>query len=119
MVGSWGDAVSFSLHPLKNLNVWGDAGIILTENDELAEKLRLYRNHGMINRDEISFFGVNCRMDTLQAVIGNRLIEQTKFITEQRIQNAEKYTKLYFQSLYNYLHQKKLRYIHRGISCLL
>tara|TARA_B100000686_G_scaffold24842_3_gene23701 strand:- start:8326 stop:9435 length:1110 start_codon:yes stop_codon:yes gene_type:complete len=91
MVGSWGDAVSFSLHPLKNLNVWGDAGIVLTQNDELAEKLRLFRNHGMINRDEISFYGVNCRMDTLQAVIGNRLIEQTSFITDKRIQNAEKY----------------------------
>ena len=91
MVGSWGDAVSFSLHPLKNLNVWGDAGIVLTGNNELAEKLRLYRNHGMINRDEIGIFGVNCRMDTLQAVIGNRLIEQTTFITEKRIQNAKKY----------------------------
>ncbi|MED5578734.1 MAG: DegT/DnrJ/EryC1/StrS family aminotransferase [Nitrospinota bacterium] len=91
MVGSWGNAVSFSLHPLKNLNVWGDAGVVLTGNDELSEKLRLYRNHGMINRDEIGIFGVNCRMDTLQAVIGNRLIEQTTFITEKRIQNAKKY----------------------------
>ena len=45
----------------------------------------------MINRDEIGFFGVNCRMDTLQAVIGNRLIEQTTFITEKRIENAKKY----------------------------
>jgi len=90
-VGSWGETAAFSLHPLKNLNVWGDAGVIVTRSDELAEKIRLYRNHGLINRDEAAIWGCNSRLDSLQAVIGNRLIEESKAITEQRIANARKY----------------------------
>jgi aminotransferase EvaB len=90
-VGSWGATACFSLHPLKNLNVWGDGGVIVTRSSELAEKLRLYRNHGLINRDEAVMFGGNSRLDSLQAVIGNRLIEQVEWITNQRISNAKRY----------------------------
>ncbi len=90
-VGSWGASACFSLHPLKNLNVWGDGGVVVTRSAELAEKLRLARNHGLKNRDEVVVFGGNCRLDALQAVIGNRLIGQTPFITRQRIANADKY----------------------------
>jgi dTDP-4-amino-4,6-dideoxygalactose transaminase len=88
--GSWSEAAAYSLHPLKNLNVWGDAGVTTTRSDDLAERLRLFRNHGMLNRDEIAFYGHNSRLDSLQAVIGNRLIAETKFITEKRIANARK-----------------------------
>lgn len=90
-VGSWGETAAFSLHPLKNLNVWGDGGVIVTRSETLAEKLKLFRNHGLSNRDEVSLFGWNSRLDSLQAVIGNRLIEQTEFITNQRIANANRY----------------------------
>ena len=91
LVGSWGASAGFSLHPLKNLNVWADGGLIVTHSEELAEKLRLYRNHGLVGRDEVAFYGINCRLDTIQAVVGNRLISQTEFITSQRIANARKY----------------------------
>lgn len=90
-VGSWGIAAAFSLHPLKNLNVWGDGGVVVTRSPELADKLRLYRNHGLVKRDEVAMFGANSRLDTLQAVIGNRLIEQVDWITNQRIANARRY----------------------------
>lgn len=90
-VGTWGETACFSLHPLKNLNVWGEGGVIVTRSKELAEKLRLYRNHGLVNRDEAVLFGCNSRLDTLQAAIGNRLIEQIKPITNRRIANAEQY----------------------------
>ncbi len=90
-VGTWGSAACFSLHPLKNLNVWGDAGVIVTRSKKLADELRLWRNHGLKNRDEVALFGWNSRLDTLQAVIGNRLIDQTDFITRQRIENAKRY----------------------------
>ncbi|ABS78434.2 DegT/DnrJ/EryC1/StrS family aminotransferase [Coxiella burnetii] len=83
-VGSWGQFACFSLHPLKNLNVWSDAGVIITHSDEYAEKLRLYRNHGLINRDVCVEYGINCRMDTIQAVIANRLMNQLETITEKR-----------------------------------
>lgn len=90
-MGSWGEAAAYSLHPLKNLNVWADGGVVTTRSAELARKLRLYRNHGLVNRDEIEFFGINCRLDTLQAVIANRLLPQLDFITQTRIQNAATY----------------------------
>lgn len=92
-VGSWGVTACFSLHPLKNLNVWGDGGVIITRSEEIAKKLALFRNHGLVNRDEVSVFGWNSRLDTLQAVIGNRLIGQVEFITNQRIANANYYDK--------------------------
>ena len=90
-VGSWGIAAAFSLHPLKNLNVWGDGGVVITRSQELAERLRLHRNHGLVNRDEIEFFGINCRLDTIQAVIANRLIKEIDFITNTKIKNAATY----------------------------
>lgn len=90
MVGSWGEAAAYSLHPLKNLNVWGDSGMVVTRSKELDEKLRLFRNHGLVNRDEVAMYGHNSRLDSLQAVIGNRLIDQTSFITNTRIANANR-----------------------------
>ena len=90
-VGSWGKTACFSVHPLKNINVWGDGGLILTDDDALADKIRLYHNHGLKNRDECVMFGVNSRLDTLQAVVGLRLIEQAEEITERRITVAAHY----------------------------
>ncbi len=90
-VGSWGETACFSLHPLKNVNVWGDGGMIVTRSKELAQTLRLARNHGLVHRDEAVLFGCNSRLDTLQAVIGNRLLEQAEWITHQRIANATRY----------------------------
>lgn len=87
-VGSWGETACFSLHPLKNLNVWGDGGMILLRSSELDRELRLLRNHGLANRDEVECFGHNSRLDSLQAVIGNRLIAEAETITARRIANA-------------------------------
>lgn len=69
-VGSLGDAGCFSLHPLKNLHVYGDGGIITTNSKELTDKLRQARNHGLINRDECKLWGQNSRLDDIQASIG-------------------------------------------------
>ena len=66
-VGGLGIAAGFSLHPLKNLGVYGDGGLITTNNDELADSLRKLRNHGLRNRDECEVWGFNSRLDTLQA----------------------------------------------------
>lgn len=90
-VGSWGAAAGFSLHPLKNLNVWGDGGVIVTRSNEMNERLRLIRNHGLGNRDEVLVFGHNARLDSLQAVVANRLIGEVQSITDQRIANARQY----------------------------
>ncbi len=82
--GTVGNAGAFSLHPLKALNVWGDGGIIVTNDDALNEKLRSIRNHGLINRDEIGMFGVNSRLDTLHAIIGNWLVDSLPSISNAR-----------------------------------
>ncbi len=91
--GTWGNTGSFSLHPLKNLNVWSDGGVIVTNDNKLDEKLRLLRNHGMVDRDTIGILGCNSRLDTIQAVVGNWLIPQTEIIAQKRIDNAAYYDK--------------------------
>jgi dTDP-3-amino-2,3,6-trideoxy-4-keto-D-glucose/dTDP-3-amino-3,4,6-trideoxy-alpha-D-glucose/dTDP-2,6-dideoxy-D-kanosamine transaminase len=101
-VGSWGIAAGFSLHPLKNLNIWGDGGVIVTRSEELCNKLRLFRNHGMATRDEIAFWSHNCRLDTIQAIVANRLIEEVYTITDQRIANARQYDEA-FADLRDYI----------------
>ena len=89
--GTWGNTGAFSLHPLKNLNVWSDGGIIVTDDKQLVEEIRLLRNHGLYDRDTVTIMGYNSRLDTIQAVVGNWLIPHTADIAEQRIFNAKYY----------------------------
>ena len=85
----FGDACTFSMHPLKNLNVWGDGGFIITNNKTLYEKLTLLRNHGLLNRDTCKEFAYNSRLDTIQAAIANyKLKNKLNNITAKRIKNA-------------------------------
>ncbi len=86
--GGWGNAGAFSLHPLKNINVWSDGGVVTTNDDDLARQLRLLRNHGLYDRDTVTVMGCNSRLDTFQAVVGNWLIPQAESIAAQRIANA-------------------------------
>jgi aminotransferase EvaB len=88
--GTFGLTGAFSLHPLKNLNVWGDSGVIITDNEEIRERLVLLRNHGLLNRDEVACFGYNSRLDTIQAAVGNYLIQKIHWITETRLKWANR-----------------------------
>ena len=83
--GTWGLFGAFSLHPLKNINVWSDGGIITTNNSKYYKQLRLLRNHGLISRDSVKINGYNSRLDTFQAVVGNWLLPKAKKIADQRI----------------------------------
>lgn len=89
-VGSLGDLACFSLHPLKNLGLLGDAGFIATNNVELAQRLRCLRNHGLISRDEAIEWGVNSRLDAIQAAFGCIKIKYLKQWTA-RFQNIAGY----------------------------
>ena len=92
--GSFGETGCFSFHPLKNLNVWGDGGIIVTDNKQLADELKLLRNHGLKDRNTCVKFAYNSRLDTLQAVIAKHLIDnRLNLITKSRINNAKLYDK--------------------------
>jgi len=88
--GSWGDVSAVSMHPLKPLHVWGDGGAVVTNDDRVAEWLRLYRNHGMLNRDEIGIWGVNQRLQTVQAVVALRVLGRVNAWIDRRIEIAER-----------------------------
>ncbi len=89
--GTWSDFGAFSLHPLKNINVWSDGGMIVTSNKRYYERLKLLRNHGLVDRDNVKIIGYNSRLDTIQAVVGNWLIPSARKIANQRIKNAKFY----------------------------
>lgn len=88
MAGNFGDFGCFSLHPLKNLNVWGDGGFVLIKKKKFYNKMMLLRNHGLISRNKNQLFGYNSRLDTIQAVVALHLLKKIKFITNKRISNS-------------------------------
>lgn len=67
ITGGMGDAGAFSLYPTKNLGAFGDAGLVATNNSELAEKMRAMRQYGWVRRYISDFSGINSRMDPMQA----------------------------------------------------
>ncbi len=69
--GSFGITGCFSLHPLKNLHVNGDGGVVTTNDKETYHYLKKIRNHGLLNRDECEFWGYNSRLDSIKAGIAN------------------------------------------------
>lgn len=87
--GNFGITGCFSMHPLKNLNVWGDGGIITTNNKKIYDKIRLMRNHGLISRNDCKIYGYNSRLDTIQAAVGLEMIKKINLITKSRIKNAK------------------------------
>jgi aminotransferase EvaB len=90
-VGSFGDVGCFSLHPLKNLNICGDGGVLVTNSETIAKQIRLLRNHGLKNRDEIEFFGYNSRLDTIQAAVALHVMNDLQRVTAVRQQHARRY----------------------------
>lgn len=87
--GTFGKVNAFSMHPLKPLNVWGDGGIVVTNDDKMAEFLRLYRNHGLLDRDHVEIWGVNDRLQPFQAVVGSLVLDTIENLIETRIRNAQ------------------------------
>ncbi len=87
--GTWGVTGAFSLHPLKNINVWSDGGIITLNDKNVFNKIKLLRNHGLRDRDNVEISGYNSRLDTFQAVVGNWILPKAKGIAKKRIQNAK------------------------------
>lgn len=91
--GSFGDSGCFSLHPLKNLHVHGDGGMITTNNEDLYEKILKMRNHGLKNRDECEFWGWNSRLDEIQAAIGNLKLKHLDAWNQRYLEIARYYMK--------------------------
>lgn len=92
--GTFGAAGSISFHPLKNLNAIGDGGMLLTDDEEIARKVRLFRNHGLRARDDVEFYGVNSRLDVLHAEVLKYRLKRLDGVIEKRRRNANLYREL-------------------------
>jgi len=92
--GGLGDISAFSFYPTKNLGAYGDGGIVLTNNKDFAEFIRLRRMYGMINKDEFVVDGINSRLDELQAAILRVKLKHLDAMNAQRAELAALYASL-------------------------
>ena len=92
--GSIGDMGCFSFYPTKNLGAYGDGGAVVTDNEEIKEKLIQMRNYGQSEKYHHDFVGVNSRLDELQAVILQTKLKHLDKWIERRRKNAEIYSRL-------------------------
>lgn len=93
-VGTFGDAATFSFYPGKNLGAYGDAGAIITNNDDLAEKFRMFANHGALKKHHHRMPGINSRLDTLQAAVLKVKLPHIQKWNTMRAENAAYYDKI-------------------------
>ena len=94
MVGGIGDAGAFSFFPTKNLGAIGDGGMVLTNDDALADKVRMLRGHGAKVRDHYELLGYNSRLDSLQAAVLSVKLPLLEGWNAQRRANAARYREL-------------------------
>lgn len=87
--GTFGVLGAFSMHPLKSLNVMGDGGMVVTNNKKIYQWLKKYRNHGMINRDRIDMWGINMRLQPLQAIVAIHGLKKLNKVVKKRNENAK------------------------------
>lgn len=93
--GSFGDAGCFSFYPGKNLGAYGEAGAVVTHNAELAQRIRLLRDHGQPHKYIHSVIGWNCRMDGIQGAVLSVKLKHLQAANEARRNHAECYETLF------------------------
>ena len=92
MTGTFGDIGCFSFYPSKNIGAFGDAGAIVTNDDQIAEDFRVFRNYGSEKRYYNKIVGANSRLDELQAGLLRVRLNHVEAIEEERIRIAERYS---------------------------
>jgi dTDP-4-amino-4,6-dideoxygalactose transaminase len=93
--GSMGVSAAFSFYPTKNLSAYGDAGLVTTNDPEMAAHMRRLRNHGSPRRYLHEEFGWNCRLDAMQAAILRVKLKYIDTWNEARRQRATRYDELF------------------------
>ncbi len=96
--GSMGEIGCFSFYPTKNLGGAGDGGMLTTRCDDLAQRLRLLRVHGMHPRYYHKLIGINSRLDSFQAAVLNVKFPYLEQWTAARQANAARYQELFTQA---------------------
>lgn len=91
MTGTFGDVACFSFYPSKNLGCFGDGGAIVTDNTELAQKFRVFRNYGSEKRYHNMMVGTNSRLDELQAGLLRVKLSHLDELNRERAKIAERY----------------------------
>ncbi len=94
MTGTFGDLGCFSFFPSKNLGCFGDGGMLSTNSEQLAQRIKLYRNHGSEEQYHHTVVGYNSRLDEIQAAVLRIKLKHIERFNEQRRHIAEKYTEL-------------------------
>ena len=90
-VGNWGDAAAFSFYPGKNLGAFGDAGAIVTNDEEIAQKVRALGNYGSEVKYKHDYKGVNSRLDEIQAAVLSVKLKYLDVWTKERQRIAQMY----------------------------
>lgn len=93
LAGTFGVAGCFSFYPAKILGALGDAGAVITNDEKIAEKIRLFRNHGQKTKTEIVCYGWTSRLDNLQAAVLNVKFKYLPQWIEKRRKIAEIYNR--------------------------
>lgn len=93
-VGSLGNAACISFFPTKNLGAFGDAGMVVTDDGQVAERLRMLRAHGSKIKYHHELLGINSRLDALQAAILNAKLPHLASWTSRRRELSARYTEL-------------------------
>ena len=94
MTGNIGDVAAFSFFPSKNLGCYGDGGMVTTNDDDIAARVKQYRNHGSSQQYHHDVIGYNSRLDELQAVILRIKLKHIDSYNRNRRKVAESYKQL-------------------------
>lgn len=92
--GSMGAAGCFSFYPGKNLGAYGEAGAVVTNDDAIAEKIRIFRDHGQSKKYHHNVIGWNARMDGIQGAVLSVKLKYLAGWNESRRAHAREYTRL-------------------------
>ena len=95
MTGTLGDVAAFSFYPSKNLGCYGDGGMVVTNNKDIADMVRSRRMYGLVNKDEFVVDGVNSRLDEIQAAILRVKLKYLDSMNARRNELAAIYARLF------------------------
>jgi len=94
LIGTFGHAGTFSFYPGKNLGAYGDAGAIISSDDDFSLRARMFANHGSIVKHRHELEGINSRMDGIQAAILSVKLKYIHEWNEARVRHADWYTQI-------------------------